>query len=412
VKYLIIGASHAGIACVEGIRSQDAEGQITLLSKEGHRPYGRPLISYYLEGKTDLEHISYRPESFFADHGAELRLNTEVLSIDAAQKTVRTAAGEEIPYDKLLVATGSVPFVPPMEGLESVEKKAGFLNLDDALRLESLINEKSRVLIIGAGLIGTKCAEGIAERVASVSIVEMMPRVLPAVLDEDCAAIVQAKMEENNCRFYLGDSVERFTGNSAKLKSGETVEFDVLVLAVGVRPNTALLQAAGAEIARGVKVDSHMQTSLPGVYAAGDLTLSHDVSDGGSEKVLAVLPNAYTQGYTAGQNMAGLASNFENAFPMNAGGFFGLHLITAGSYQGECLILPNEGGVKKLFIKDDRLVGYLLLGDVRRAGIYTSLIRDQTPLSTIDFGLIAQKPQLMAFSKAERAKMLAGGNKA
>jgi NAD(P)H-nitrite reductase large subunit len=185
----------------------------------------------------------------------------------------------------------------------------------------------------------------------------------------------------------------------------------VWVLAVGVRPNVELIRDAGGEVGRAVKVDDAMRTSLPDVYAAGDLTLSHDVSDNGAEKVLALWPNAYMQGYVGGRSMAGAEAQYDRACPMNAGGFFGLHMVGAGNAIGEAILSRTPGGIKKLYVNGDFLSGYVLIGDVERAGIYTALIRDRTPLSSIDFELVAQRPQLMAFSSRARARML-GGNKA
>ena len=183
--------------------------------------------------------------------------------------------------------------------------------------------------------------------------------------------------------------------------------FDIVVVAVGVRPNTALLEQAGAQVQRGVVTDDHQRTSLPDVYAAGDCTESYDVSTG-SHRVLALLPNAYRQGESAGIDMAGGEQAYTGAIPMNAIGFFGLHLITAGTYTGEAYVHVDGQNYKKLFYADGVLKGYIMIGDVNQAGIYTALIREQTPLDTIDFSLICEKPGLMAFSKTDRKKKLGG----
>ena len=319
-------------------------------------------------------------------------LGCTATEIDPAKQIVRLADGRDVPYDKLLVATGSRPFVPPMAGLDQVEKKFSFLTLDDAHALAAALTPLSRVLIVGAGLIGTKCAEGIRHLCRSLTLVDMAPRILPAVLDEEAAALVQRRMEAHGIAFRLSDSVARFEKNLAHLQSGAEIPFDVLVLAVGVRPRTELVEAAGGRVERGIVTDACQRTSLPNVYAAGDCTRSRDISTG-ADKILAILPNAYLQGETAGRSMAGEDVPFDKAIPMNAGGFFGLH-------QG--------GSYKRLVRRDGRLVGFLLVGDVSRVGIYTALIREQTPLSSIDYELIREKPQLAAFSRAERAHMLGG----
>ena len=266
-----------------------------------------------------------------------------------------------------------------------------------------------RVLIIGAGLIGLKCAEGILHLAASVDVVDLAPRILPAVLPEEPAAIVQRRIEKAGVRFTLGDSVARFEPNLAHLKSGKEIPFDVLVLAVGVRPNAALAADAGCQVERGIVIDSGCATSVADIFAAGDCTAQND-PETGKPRVLAIWPNAMMQGETAGRRMAGSEASFDKGVPMNATGFMGLHLISAGSYDGELLLSRTPDAYKALYVRDDRLVGFIMLGDVERAGIYTSLVRERTPLSTIDFELIRETPQLMAFSATERARKLGGAH--
>ena len=404
-KYVIIGNSTAAIGCVEGIRSVDADGEIVLVSSEKHHTYSRPLISYLLEGKTDEERMKYRPDSFYADNRVTAKLGVAVTKIDADEKAVTLYDGETIPYEKLLVATGSTPFIPPMQGLETVEKAFTFMSINDAKALEGALTPESRVLIIGAGLIGLKCAEGIAERVQSITVVDMADRVLPSILDETGSDIVRAHLEKHGMTFYLNDTVASFDGNHAALKSGAELDFDVLVIAVGVRPATSLVKEAGGEVHRGIVADNTGRTTLPDVFAAGDCAESFDIS-AGMNRVLALLPNAYMQGHTAGVNMAGGTASFENAIPMNAIGFMGLHIITAGTYDGETYTAKDGENYKILFYKDNLLKGYILIGNVARAGIYTALIRSRTPLSSIDFDLICEKPQLMAFTSSARRDLL------
>lgn len=407
-RYVIIGNSAAAIGCVEGIRQLDKSGDITMISSEGYHTYSRPLISYLLQGKTTEERMKYRPDDFYDKNNCRLLLNKTVVKIDNAENEVRLNDGSVIHYDKLMVATGSSPFVPPMEGLDTVEKRFTFLSLDDARALEAALTPESRVLIVGAGLIGLKCAEGIRHRVRSLTVVDLADRVLPSVLDAQGAAMVQIHLEEQGIHFFLNDSVERFESGCVHLKSGTSVGFDILVLAVGVRPNTALVREAGGAVNRGILIDEYGRTSLPNMYAAGDCTECLDISSG-ENRIMALLPNAYRQGECAGIHMASGGELPEmRAIPMNAVGFFGLHILTAGSYTGDDYVERDDRHYKRLFYADNCLKGFILIGDVERAGIYTALIRDQTPLDTIDFDLIREKPQLMAFSRRERKKMLSG----
>lgn len=406
MKYVIIGNSAAGIACVEGIRSADAEGEITIVSDEPFAAYGRPLISYYLLGATDRQRMLYRPADFYEKNRVRTLLGARAEKIDPAAQKIVLRGGGEIPYDKLLVATGSRPFEPPMEGIDGVKNKFNFMTLQDALSLEKVLSKRKNVLIIGAGLIGLKCLEGILERVKSVSVVDMAGRILPSILDDAGAAIVRRELEGKGAKFYLSDSVAKFEGNTAHLKSGKEISFDILVVAVGVRPNTELVKDAGGEVSRGVVTDEKQQTSLKNVYAAGDCAESFDITSG-ARKVLALLPNAYRQGYTAGVNMAGGEAAFADAMPLNAIGFFGSHVLTAGSYEGESFVQAEGDVYRKFFCKDGVLKGFILVNSPERAGIYTSLIRNKTPLSEVDFKSLEGAPNLAAFPRAARERMLA-----
>ncbi len=411
-RYVIIGNGVAATGCIEGIRSVDPDGKITVVSEEDHAVYCRPLISYYLEGKTDLERMNYRPADFYEKNGCTVLYGRKATKIDNEAKLVMLDDGSRLPFDSVCVATGSSPFVPPFGGLDTVEKKFSFMTLDDTLALEGAIDKDSRVLIIGAGLIGLKCAEGIHGRVKSITVCDLADRILSSILDSECAAIVQKLLEENGIRFMLSDTAVSFDHNTAFMKSGREISFDVLVLAVGVRANTSLAKDIGAEVGRGIVVSDRMETTIPGIYAAGDCTEGEDISCG-KRRVLAILPSAFMQGRCAGVNMAGGDAKFDKAIPMNSIGFFGLHTMTAGSYYtadegGECYEEKSDGKLKRLYTKDGYLTGFMLIGETERAGIYTSLIRERVPLDTLNFELLKKIPTSAAFLTENRRKIFGG----
>jgi len=405
MKYVIIGNSAAGVGAVEGIRQIDKHGEITIITDEPHHTYSRPLISYLLLGKTDEERMKYRNNDFYTKNNVKM-LHASAREIDAKSKQAVLSSGDRVPYDKLLVATGSAAFVPPFEGLDTVNDKYTFMSLDDAHKLDKVLDGHKRVLIIGAGLIGLKCAEGILKRAGHITVLDLAPRILSSILDDEGAKIVQEHIESEGVKFMLSGSVKRFEKDSAILENGEKISFDILVLAVGVRPNTSLLKDI-ANIEKGIVVNSKSETTAADIYAAGDCTQSFDISSGQS-KIMALLPNAYMQGECAGLNMAGGDKSFDKAIPMNAIGFFGLHIITAGNYSGEVYAENGYHHYKRLFYRENKLNGFILIGDVEKAGIYTSLIREQTPLDSIDFALVCEKPGLMAFKKEDRQKKLGG----
>lgn len=405
MEYVIIGNSTAGIAAAESIRKLDQAGSITILSDEAFPTYGRPLISYFLLGKTDAAHMNYRPADFYRKNNIRTMFSVRAEHIDTAKKQVLLQGGKKVKYDKLLVATGSRPFVPPMEGLDKNEYFT-FMTYADALALEKQLAPEKNVLIVGAGLIGLKCLEGIADRVGKVTFVDMAPHILPSILDDYGASIIQKQLEKHGAEFYLSDSVASFEKGVAHLKSGATVPFDILVVAAGVRPNVELVKEAGGKVGRGILTDDRQETSLKDVYAAGDCTESYDITCGQS-RILALLPNAQFQGSCAGTNMAGGEAHFTNAVPMNAIGFFGSHVLTAGSYFGDTYEEKEGETYKKLFFDGDKLNGFILIDLPERAGIYTSLLRNQTSLSEVDFEALKKDPGLLAFSEAFREQKLA-----
>ena len=413
MKYVIIGNSAAGIGCVEGIRQIDKNGNITVISDESHHTYSRPLISYFVQGKVTAEKMKYRPDSFYRDNAFNFLGGISAARIAPDTKTIVLSDGKTVSYDKLLLATGSRTFMPPFAGIDSLSSKTAFMTMHDAQKLENMLTGEKKVVIIGAGLIGLKCAEGILGRVSSITVVDLAPHVLASILDSGGAALVHKHFEENGVQFRLSQSVQRFdpaaggqAENCAVLDDGSMLHFDIAVMAAGVRPKTELL-ADIARIDKGIVINEKCETSRQDIYAAGDCTESIDIASG-RQKIMALLPNAYMQGECAGVNMAGGEKIYNKAIPMNAIGFMGLHVLSAGNYTGDVYQSDTEGVYRKLFYSDNRLNGFIFIGDIEKAGIYTSLIREQTPLDSIDFALICERPGLMAFTKEERMVKLGG----
>ena len=407
MEYVIIGNSTAAIAAIEGIRSVTSEGTIHVISKESEFTYARPLISYWLQGKTSLQSMYYRDQDFYTTHGVKLYLGCEAETIDHENKCVKIENGETVAYDQLLVATGSRPFVPPIEGLDTVGKYHTFMSLEDARGLQACLGKNKKVLIIGAGLIGLKCAEAINEQVQHVTVCDVADRILSSILEKEAADQVQGHIEAQGVTFALSHGVHKIERNKATLTNGKVIPFDELVVAVGVRPNVEMLKEIGAKVSRGICIDAKCETSIKGIYAAGDCVESYDITKN-QNCILALLPNAYFQGECAGINMAGGSQTYEKAMPLNAIGFFGLHMVTAGSYEGETAVMTQGEDYKKLYYKDDQLKGMVMIGDVKRSGIYTYLIREQIKLSEVDFETIKASPQLIGFSKSYRERVLGG----
>jgi NAD(P)H-nitrite reductase large subunit len=191
MNYVIIGNSIAAVGCIEGIRRVDGDGKITVVGAEPYHVYGRPLISYLLEGKTDLERMKYRPDGFYDAHNCILKKGERAVKIDIERRRVALQSGEVLPYDRLLIATGARSFVPKIPNLEKYEYHT-FMTLGDALKLQAKIDEtpNAKVLILGAGLIGLKCAEAILKKVAEITVVDMADRILTSILDIEGSEII------------------------------------------------------------------------------------------------------------------------------------------------------------------------------------------------------------------------------
>lgn len=408
MKYLIIGNGAAAVSAAEGIRSVDPEGSVTMVSREKGPAYSRPLISFLLEGRTDEKRMLFRGQEFYSENRLELMDGVSVTSVSVEAHTAVLDNGETLSWDALLLACGSVPFIPPAEGMELLPKRHTFLSLPDARALESSLFPEARVLIMGAGLIGMKCAEAVYGRCGSITVVDPAPRALTSILDDESAAAVSRRLAELGITLITGDSVKSFSSpNTAVLASGGTTEFDVPVFAAGVRPDTALARSMGCEAKRGIVTDEHMRTTVPGVFAAGDCAEVSDVS-AGVNRPLALWPAARACGFAAGICMAGGSRTPGNLYPMNSMELFGLRIATAGSYDGDTFTERGDGFLKKLFCRDGRLRGLLTVGDVEGAGIYASLIRSGTPLYSVDFELLRAHPGLAAFSRTYRDEKLGG----
>ncbi len=412
-KYAIIGASAAGLSCAKTLRALDSECEIRLFTEEAYLPYSRPIISYYLKGKVTAEQIYLQDAAFYADNRITVSTGTKVTEV--TKNSLKTEGGESFAFDKLLLATGSVPFIPPMENVGGQENVFTFLTMGESERLKAYAKPNMHAVVIGAGLIGLKAAEGLRQCVQSVTVVELADKVLPSILEEQAAPMVKAHLNANGIETLLGDTVVSAKGKdkitSVTLKSGKTLPCDLLVLAVGVRPNTALAESVGAEVNRGITVNPEtMETTVQGVYAAGDCVRSLDILDG-QEKIIALWPNAVREGRTAAYNMAGFPEQDAGSFAVNAIDFFGQRICTCGLIRddrAQVLVQAGADSYKRLLVKDDRLIGFVLINCSERAGIYTGLIKQKVALSSLE-GDLLDTPALMLFPRAVRTEKLTGG---
>ncbi len=419
MKYVIIGASAAGLATAESIRKYDREGDVTVLTEEAYLPYSRPSISYYLKGKVKESDMPLRKSNYYKQKNINVVTDSKVTAVDTDKKFVKVGR-KAYPYDKLCFATGSVPFVPPMENVKGKDNALTFLDLKAAKEIKAMANSDTRAVVIGAGLIGLKAAEGLVKICKSVDVVELAPKVLPSILDDTAAKQVKKHLENNGIKIHLGNTVEKAVSKgkqitSVVLKDGKKLPCDLLVVAVGVRPKTDLAESTGLQVNRGIITDTQtMETSVKDIYAAGDCCVSVDMLDG-SKRIIALWPNAVQQGRVAGAQMAGADETVGGTYSVNAIDFFGLRICTCGviNPQGDGYtqqVKKDGDAYKRLVIKDGMLMGYVLINCSQNAGIYTNLISNRVPLDTLQ-GNITDDPSIFMFDRDTRISKLRGGVK-
>jgi NAD(P)H-nitrite reductase large subunit len=399
VKYLIIGNSAGGIGTAEAIREVDKAGSITIVSDEPYPVYSRPLISKYLAEKRPLERILFRPSDFYEDNRINTFLGRKAEELDTDAHAVLLDDDTAIVWEKLLLATGGLPIVPPMEGSDS-DGVFTFTTLDDARAIDRYLAEARRTVVIGGGLIGVSVTEALVKRGIQVTIVEMMERILSTILDEETSALETTALEQSGVSILTGQTVTRVdtdssTGrvNGVTLDDGTGVPCELVVVAIGVRPRTGLVASAGININRGIVVDRHMRTSLPDIYACGDAAEVFDFIHG-ENRVTPIWPNAYLGGRVAGFNMAGVPTEYQGGTAMNSMNYFGLAVTTAGiatppdgSYT--VVIQRRNGSYKKVVLKDGLVVGMVFARDVERSGIVFSLMKDRVNVQGLEQALVA-----------------------
>jgi nitrite reductase (NADH) large subunit len=386
--HVIVGASAAGTAALEAIRSVDRECEVTILSKEKAPLYSRVGLTHFLDGSVKASGMNtYGPE-YFERQNARLLAGVAALQVNPKTRTVRLSNRKTMKYDSLLIASGSSAVIPPIKGVR-LRGVRPCITRADAVAIDRAVARARQVVVIGAGLIGIQAADAMVKRKRKVALVEQMPHVMPAMVDATAARLFEGLLRERGHVVRTGVRASELVGKAGRLagvrlEDGEILPCQICILAVGVRPNIEFLEGTTIQRKQGVLVDAHQQTSIKHLYAAGDAAETSDMFTG-QRVVVAIWPEALNQGRVAGLNMTGVPTRYEGSMAMNTTSVLGLPIASLGmwqvtdrsEYQIHTRLDEARRTYRKLVFKESRLVGAILVGPGvnAEAGILHNFIR-------------------------------------
>ena len=385
MRYVIVGSGPAGISAAEEIRKTDPAGPITMITADPHPAYSPVMLTYWMSGHYPKERLFFREMGSWAkDHRVDLHCGEQVKAIDVRRQTVTLSLGEEITYDRLLIASGAVPLIPPIPGIRA-KGVCTFRTLADAEEILTSRRDLKQVCIMGGGFIGIKLACHLQERGLAVLVVEKEPRLASRIFDQRASDIVKEQLRKHGISVETGTGIVEISNrdgwvSGVRLEDGRIFPAQILVVTVGVRPNTSFIGAPIASAKGGIPVDERMETPVPHVYAAGDVATTRD-SITSSPFSNAVWPAATRQGKVAGANMAGGRRQYIHNFSLNALNLYGLPVASAGHsldpkgddtrvFQEE-----KENEYRKIILRSGVLIGFILIGDTSRAGPFLSRMK-------------------------------------
>lgn len=384
LTYLIIGNGVAGTTAAETIRKQDPKGSITILSEEDLPFYYRIRLNDYIAGDIPENKLIAKKESWYKEQGIDLRLNTRITGLDAGARRLTTDKGENLPCDRLLLATGSHSFLPPIEG---ADRQGVFTlrHIKDARAILAQAKEIDEVILIGGGLLGLEAGNALRKLGKKITVVEFFPRLLPRQLDTKGAKRLQDLMEGMGFTFRLGAITKTITGSNGRadgiiLNGGDTLKGQMVIVSAGVRPNLELAKAGGLACDKGIIVNDRLETSAKSIYAAGDVAEHRGIVSG-------IWPAAMQQGKVAGLNMAGGETAYQGTTMSNILKVAGIDVAAAGNIDAEgryeSQTVSSDTLYKKLIIENNRIIGCVMVGDTKNFNTITRYITEKKDIGTV-----------------------------
>lgn len=405
VRHVIIGNSAAGLTALRTLRRVAPKSSVTVISVEEGPAYSRVALTYYISGEIKREDLFLVQPDFYARMGVETVFGSSVVEVSPTAKRVRLANDQEIAYDNLLVATGASAAFPDIPGVDG-RGVFGLRSLSDADAILQEVRQATQAVVMGGGLIGLQTACALHEMGLNVTVVVGSPYVLSQTLIPSVASQLEERLQGAGIEVRTRSNVVaiQHQGGDGRMEGvtlddGQPLPCQVVVIGKGVRPNADFLADTDVEIERGIVVDAHLQTNVPGIYAAGDVAQAYDLIQ---ERyvVNAIWPNAVEQGRVAALNMAGRKALYGGGTAMNIYKFMGWPIITLGLRQAPAgderfvqweRLWPERSAYRRLVLKNGRLVGAVLAGEVDEAAALCGLLRRGTELPAHDEEALARR---------------------
>ncbi|AKH20062.1 NAD(P)/FAD-dependent oxidoreductase [Sedimenticola thiotaurini] len=392
MRYVVIGAGPAGVTAVETLRKQDSRAELILIGEEPEPAYSRMAIPYYLAGKIQEQGTYLRHDPDHLDRLGVRQIRQRVTAVDSATRQVKLANGETVSFDRLLLATGSDPVKPPIDGLDQPGVHHCW-TLEDARNIAQYAQPGSRVVLMGAGFIGCIIMEALAERGVDLTVVEMGDRMVPRMMDQESGNLIKQWCLKQGVKVHTSTRVTGVQANSngnarftLQCDPVDPIDADLVVVATGVKPAVDYLRDSGIELGQGVVVNQQMESSVPGIYAAGDSCEGIDWGSGGKHAVHAIQPVAAETARIAALNMCGQVTPYAGSMAMNVLDTLGLISVSYGQWMG----VPGGDHVHRmdsaeyryirLQFSEDRLVGAITLGMTQHVGVLRGLIQSRVRL--------------------------------
>lgn len=421
-KYVIVGASAAGIGAVEAIREVDPVGTIAVISDEECPQYSRPMISDLVSGKADFGKMMCREHEFWAKNNIQALTGRTATSLNLSDRYVTLDKGDHVNFEKLLIATGGKPFVPKIEGSDK-DGVFTFTTLSDAENMLSKLEKAESAVVIGAGLIGVSVTEALVKRGLKVTMVELQDKILSLILDPTASEMVENVIRNAGVTIATDQTVKQIVGKpendkvvgGAVLTSGEQVPCDLVIIAIGVIPRTELVAGTDVKTNRGILVDRSMRTNVQDVYASGDVAEAYDFVIG-ENRLLPLWPLAQLEGKVAGYNMAGKKADYPGGTAMSALKYFGIPIISIGvanpknpeAYESLVKHEPERNIYRKIVLKDNVIVGVTLVNAIEKAGVLFHLMKNGVNVKKLKQELVSEDFCLATLPRSLRRKLYPG----